>query len=163
MGLLLRLSEHPIEGVFCYHSSCKHRSTSVGRKELRDRKYRRHNSNNVDLNRDFEINREATAIWRYVFPYRYATSPHHCHNLKVGPSINSCKIYLLILLSLFIVLVVISTILGQKYRRSQTITKLHEIGIVMKQGMNSTHPYQETIVSLVLFYFVSTVRKRSFL
>ncbi len=37
--------------------------------------YRRGNAENVDLNRDFPVNREATAIWKYVIPSRYATSP----------------------------------------------------------------------------------------
>ncbi len=37
--------------------------------------YRRGNAPNVDLNRDFAVNREATAIWRHLIPRRYATSP----------------------------------------------------------------------------------------
>jgi hypothetical protein len=37
--------------------------------------YRRSNLNGVDLNRDYEINREATAIWRHLLPKRYTTSP----------------------------------------------------------------------------------------
>ncbi|MFZ5481543.1 MAG: M14 family metallopeptidase [Myxococcota bacterium] len=37
--------------------------------------YRRGNRDNVDLNRDFAVNREAKAIWRHVLPGRYATSP----------------------------------------------------------------------------------------
>lgn len=38
-------------------------------------KYRRGNADNVDLNRDFAVNREAKAIWRHLIPGRYATSP----------------------------------------------------------------------------------------
>jgi hypothetical protein len=37
--------------------------------------YRRGNEANVDLNRDFEVNRDAKAVWRHVIPKRYATSP----------------------------------------------------------------------------------------
>lgn len=37
--------------------------------------YRRGNEANVDLNRDFAVNREAKAIWRHVLASRYATSP----------------------------------------------------------------------------------------
>ncbi len=37
--------------------------------------YRRGNQALVDLNRDFEIGREATAIWRHVLPMRFGTSP----------------------------------------------------------------------------------------
>lgn len=36
--------------------------------------YRRGNAPNVDLNRDFSVNREAKAFWRHVIPKRYATS-----------------------------------------------------------------------------------------
>jgi hypothetical protein len=39
------------------------------------RAYRRGNANGVDLNRDFAANREAKAIWKYVIPRRYTTSP----------------------------------------------------------------------------------------
>jgi hypothetical protein len=38
-------------------------------------KYRRSNLSGVDLNRDYEINREATALWRHIFPLRYESSP----------------------------------------------------------------------------------------
>ena len=37
-------------------------------------KYRRGNADNVDLNRDFAVNREAKAIWRHLLPNRYGTS-----------------------------------------------------------------------------------------
>lgn len=37
--------------------------------------YRRGNANSVDLNRDFSVNRESTAIWRVIIPRRYAVSP----------------------------------------------------------------------------------------
>lgn len=37
--------------------------------------YRRGNANNVDLNRDFGVNREARALWKAIIPRRYAVSP----------------------------------------------------------------------------------------
>ncbi len=37
--------------------------------------YRRGNANKVDLNRDFEVNREAKAFWRHIVPAYYRTSP----------------------------------------------------------------------------------------
>lgn len=37
--------------------------------------YHRGNANLVDLNRDFAVNREAHAIWRFLMPRRYAVSP----------------------------------------------------------------------------------------
>ena len=37
--------------------------------------YRRGNAPNIDLNRDFAVNREARAVWRHVIPRRYTTSP----------------------------------------------------------------------------------------
>ncbi len=76
--LIVRLAEDPVPGV---------RVTIVpvlnvdGRvrveQDLRagENRYRRTNSNGVDLNRDFSVNREAKAVWRHVIPRRYATSP----------------------------------------------------------------------------------------
>lgn len=37
--------------------------------------YRRGNSNNVDLNRDFAHNRSSEAVWRHLIPARYRVSP----------------------------------------------------------------------------------------
>lgn len=37
--------------------------------------YRRGNRDNVDLNRDFAVNRTSDAIWKAIIPKRYATSP----------------------------------------------------------------------------------------
>lgn len=37
--------------------------------------YRRGNALQVDLNRDFAVNRESTAIWKALIPRRYAVSP----------------------------------------------------------------------------------------
>ena len=36
--------------------------------------YRRGNLGNVDLNRDFAVNRDAKAVWRHVIPRRYVTT-----------------------------------------------------------------------------------------
>ncbi len=38
-------------------------------------RYRRGNANNVDLNRDFAVNREAKAFWRHIIPGYYRASP----------------------------------------------------------------------------------------
>ncbi len=37
--------------------------------------YRRGNHDHVDLNRDWAVNRDSHAAWRYLLPSRYATSP----------------------------------------------------------------------------------------
>ena len=37
--------------------------------------YRRGNRDNVDLNRDFAVNRTSDAVWKAIIPSRYATSP----------------------------------------------------------------------------------------
>ena len=37
--------------------------------------YRRGNHRNVDLNRDFAVNRDAVAIWKAIIPGYYSTSP----------------------------------------------------------------------------------------
>lgn len=39
-----------------------------------ENKYRRGNAPNVDLNRDFAVNREARAIWKEIIPRRYVTT-----------------------------------------------------------------------------------------
>jgi len=41
----------------------------------RTRTYRRGNGNLVDLNRDWAVHREATAVWQHVVPKYYVTSP----------------------------------------------------------------------------------------
>ena len=50
--------------------------TETDRKSGRKR-YRRANANNVDLNRDYAVNRDSTAIWRKVIPdyYTQSTAP----------------------------------------------------------------------------------------
>jgi hypothetical protein len=40
-----------------------------------ENRYRRGNQAKVDLNRDFEVNREAVAAWKALLPSRYHTSP----------------------------------------------------------------------------------------
>lgn len=39
------------------------------------RAYRRGNANGVDLNRDFAVNRESTALWQKIIPAYYSKSP----------------------------------------------------------------------------------------
>ena len=43
--------------------------------EGRARTYRRGNARKVDLNRDWTVHREATALWRHLLPSYYVTSP----------------------------------------------------------------------------------------
>lgn len=38
-------------------------------------RFRRGNAPNIDLNRDFAENREATSVWRHLLPRRHASSP----------------------------------------------------------------------------------------
>lgn len=40
-----------------------------------ENKYRRGNEKNIDLNRDFSVNRVPTSVWYPLMPKRYATSP----------------------------------------------------------------------------------------
>jgi len=40
-----------------------------------ENRYRRANANGVDLNRDFAVHRDSTAVWRHLLPGYYKTSP----------------------------------------------------------------------------------------
>jgi hypothetical protein len=157
MQLLLRLSEHPIEGVsFVIIPVVNVDRRLLVEKELREglRKYRRHNSNNVDLNRDFEINREATAIWRHIFPYRYATSPaplSQPESQALDQLVQNISFDFIVSLHSFGGYIYYPW--AGKYRRTPDQKKLHDIGNIMKQGMNSTHPYQVKQLSHWCFLF----------
>ena len=157
MELLLRLSEHPLEGVsFVIVPVVNIDRRLLVERELREglRKYRRHNSNNVDLNRDFEINREATAIWRHIFPYRYATSPEPLsqpESKALDQLVQDVPFDFIVSLHSFGGYIYYPW--AGKYRRAQDYHKLHEVGIVMKQGMNTTHPYQVKQLSHWCFLF----------
>ncbi|MDP2310257.1 MAG: M14 family zinc carboxypeptidase [Pseudomonadota bacterium] len=78
VAFLTEIAAHPLEGV---EITVIPSLNPDGRAKVEadllagDNKYRRGNADNVDLNRDFPVNREAKAVWRHLIPGRYATSP----------------------------------------------------------------------------------------
>jgi hypothetical protein len=157
LKLLFRLSEHPIDGVsFVIIPVVNVDRRLLVEKELRLglRKYRRHNHNNVDLNRDFTVNRQATAFWRHIFPYRYATSPaplSQPESQALDQLAQDIPFDYVVSLHSFGGYIYYPW--AGQYHRAPDQKKLHEIGIVMKQGMNSTHPYQVKQLSHWCFLF----------
>ena len=157
MSLLLRLAEHPIDGVsFVIIPIVNIDRRLLVESELRQglRKYRRHNSNNVDLNRDFEINREATALWRHLFPYRYATSPSPLSQPEsqfLDQLVQNQKFDFIVSLHSFGGYIYYPW--AGKYKPAPDQSKLHDIGMVMKQGMKGVHPYQVKQLSHWCFLF----------
>ena len=78
LNSLVTLAEHPppnVEIVIVPWINIDKRLLAEQDRIQSRQHYRRSNMNGVDLNRDFEINREATAIWRHFIPHRYTTSP----------------------------------------------------------------------------------------
>lgn len=78
LAALREAAEHPIPGVqLDIIVSLNPDGRARVEADLRDGKnvYRRGNANQVDLNRDFAVNREAKAIWKALIPRRYAVSP----------------------------------------------------------------------------------------
>lgn len=76
--LAIRLAESPVPGVrvtIVPLLNADGRARVEADLRAGENRYRRSNARGVDLNRDFEVNREAKAIWRKVIPRRYTTSP----------------------------------------------------------------------------------------
>lgn len=78
LGFLLEIAHHPPPGVeitvipsLNVDGRAKVEADLVAGRNV----FRRGNALNVDLNRDFAVNREPRAVWRHVIPNRYATSP----------------------------------------------------------------------------------------
>lgn len=77
LGLLSALAAHPPPGVeVVVVPVLNPDGRAKVERDLREggNVYRRGNAPNVDLNRDFAVNREARAVWRHVIPRRYTTS-----------------------------------------------------------------------------------------
>ncbi len=115
--------------------------------------YRRGNANNIDLNRDFGVNREARAIWKAIIPQRYAVSP--------GPlsQPESRALDQLAAAESFDVAVSLHAFGGFFYypwaglwARAPHHAELQRLGEVMQASM-STHPYKPRQLSRWAFFF----------
>ena len=124
--------------------------------ELRsgERKYRRSNSGGEDLNRDYEIHRDATAIWRHLFPERYTTSSaplsqpesqaidalFQHHSFDAAVSIHAFGGY-------------IYYPWAGRYAKTENWKELHQIATRMKQAQPGLHPYHVKQLSHWMFLF----------
>lgn len=156
-NLILHLAYHPPEHteVIVVPVLNVDRRLIVER-ELSDgsRKYRRVNSGGEDLNRDYEIHREATAIWRHLFPERYTTSSAPLsqpesqaidalfqeYQFEASVSIHAFGGY-------------IYYPWAGRYYPTKAQTEFHHLGTLMKQAQSGKHPYHVKQLSHWMFLF----------
>ncbi|MFN7142425.1 MAG: M14 family metallopeptidase [Myxococcota bacterium] len=115
--------------------------------------YRRGNENNVDLNRDFPVNREAKAVWRHVIPERYGTSPAPLSQPE------SRALDALAAAERFDVAVSLHAFGGFLYypwaglwERAPDWQEMHRLGLVMQKAMGA-HAYKPRQLSRWGFFF----------
>lgn len=119
-----------------------------------DRRYRRVNSGGEDLNRDFEIHRDATAIWRHFLPERYTTSTaplsqpesqaverlFEHYKFDASVSIHAFGGY-------------IYYPWAGRYHRAEDWQELHHLAEIMKDAQSGRHPYRVKQLSHWMFLF----------
>ena len=119
-----------------------------------ERKYRRVNSGGEDLNRDYEIHREATAIWRHLFPERYSTSSSPLSQPESKAIDN------LFAQEHFNAAVSVHAFGGYiyypwagRYPPVDNWEMFHHLGTVMKSAQSGKHPYHVKQLSHWMFLF----------
>ena len=119
-----------------------------------DHRYRRVNSGGEDLNRDFEIHRDATAIWRYIVPERYTTSSAPLSQPE------SKAVDRLFVQYRFDASVSIHAFGGYiyypwagRYYRAEDWKEMHQLAEIMKQAQSGKHPYRIKQLSHWMFLF----------
>ena len=119
-----------------------------------DRKYRRVNSNGEDLNRDFEIHREATAIWRHLYPERYSVSKSELSQPESKSLDRLGQEYL------FDACVSLHSFGGYiyypwagRYYPTEDHDQFHQIATIMKAAQKDRHPYHAKQLSHWMFLF----------
>ena len=119
-----------------------------------NRKYRRVNSGGEDLNRDFEIHRDATAIWKHLFPERYTTSSaplsqpesqaidtlFEKYRFDASVSIHAFGGY-------------IYYPWAGRYHRVDDWKEMHHLATIMKQAQVGKHPYRVKQLSHWMVFF----------
>ncbi|MES2644319.1 MAG: M14 family metallopeptidase [Myxococcota bacterium] len=118
-----------------------------------ENKYRRGNAENVDLNRDFPVNREAKAVWRHLLPSRYATSPAPLSQPE------SRALDALAAAERFDVAVSLHSFGGFLYypwaglwERPDDWAEMHRLGVVMQSAMGA-HAYKPRQLARWGFFF----------
>lgn len=119
-----------------------------------EHRYRRVNSGGEDLNRDFEIHRDATAIWRHVVPERYTTSSaplSQPESQAIDALFDQYK---------FDAAVSIHSFGGYiyypwagRYYRANDWQELHHVAEIMKTAQSGKHPYRIKQLSHWMFLF----------
>ena len=119
-----------------------------------ERKYRRVNSGGEDLNRDYAVHREATAIWRHLFPERYTTSS------AVLSQPETKAIDQLFSKYQFDAAISVHAFGGYiyypwagRYDRIPDWKEHHHLGTVMKEAQIGKHPYRVKQLSHWMFLF----------
>ena len=155
--LIIQLAEHPPEhtSVVVIPILNVDRRLVVERDlSAEDRRYRRVNSGGEDLNRDFEIHRDATAIWKYLLPDRYTTSSEPLsqpesravdklfeqYHFDASVSIHAFGGY-------------IYYPWAGRYDRVEDWKEMHQLAEIMKQAQAGKHPYRIKQLSHWMFLF----------
>lgn len=115
--------------------------------------YRRGNQANVDLNRDFAVNREAKAVWRHLLPSRYATSPaplSQPESRALDARADAQRYDVAVSLHAFGGFIYYPW--AGRWERPKDWQRLHALGVVMQDGM-STHAYKPRQLSRWGFFF----------
>jgi len=115
--------------------------------------YRRGNWANVDLNRDFAVNREAEAVWKAVIPGRYTTSPEPLSQPETR------ALDALAAAERFDAAVSLHAFGGfiyypwaGRWKRAEDWHELHTLGLAMQAGMDA-HAYRPRQLSRWGFFF----------
>ncbi len=156
LAFLLEIAQHPVPGVeiTVIPSLNVDGRTKVEADLLAGRNvFRRGNEQNVDLNRDFEVNREAKAVWKHILTSRFKTSPAPLSQPE------SRALDALADAERFDAAVSLHAFGGFLYypwaglwERPDDWQELHRLGLVMQAGMGA-HAYKPRQLSRWGFFF----------
>ena len=155
--LLIQLAQHPpkyTEVVIIPVLNIDRRLVVERDLSQQDRRYRRVNVGGEDLNRDYEIHRDATAVWRHFIPDRYTTSSSPLsqpesqavdalfeqYRFDASVSIHSFGGY-------------IYYPWAGRYHKAKDWQELDHLGVLMKDAQSGKHPYRVKQLSHWMFLF----------
>lgn len=119
-----------------------------------DRRYRRVNSGGEDLNRDFEIHRDATAVWKHLFPERYTTSSaplSQPESRAVDKLFNKYHFDASVSIHAFGGYIYYPW--AGRYYRADDWKEMHHLAEIMKQAQSGKRPYRIKQLSHWMFLF----------